>query len=178
MPKRIEGIKDNIIESARARLLTGRLTLFSLRGIAEDCGIAVGTIYNYFRDKEEIMAHVMARDWVRERASASEKLKEAGSFADGILLICAAVRHFTSVYEKVWESSPTGATFGAHYRERHRMLTGQIGGGIAKLEERFGISLSEGQRILLADLILASTQEEGISAEDLLSFVRPLTGGK
>ena len=47
MPKIIEDVENRILCAARQRLLGGDLSSFSARGIAEDCGIAVGTIYNY-----------------------------------------------------------------------------------------------------------------------------------
>ena len=46
MPKIIEDVENRILRAARERLLGGDLSSFSARGIAEDCGIAVGTIYN------------------------------------------------------------------------------------------------------------------------------------
>ena len=56
MPKIIKNPEDRILQAARNRLLDKDLSSFSLRGVAADCGIAVGTIYNYFKDKESLMA--------------------------------------------------------------------------------------------------------------------------
>ena len=74
MPKIIEDLENRILLAARRRLLSGDLSSFSARGIAEDCGIAVGTIYNYYRDKESLMGAVMAQDWQAELTKAGERI--------------------------------------------------------------------------------------------------------
>ena len=63
MPKIIKNPEDRILQAARNRLLDKDLSSFSLRGVAADCGIAVGTIYNYFKDKESLMAAVMIHEF-------------------------------------------------------------------------------------------------------------------
>ena len=63
MPKIIKDPEERILQAARKRLLDSDLSSFSLRGVASDCGIAVGTIYNYFKDKENLfndMMHLVA----------------------------------------------------------------------------------------------------------------------
>ena len=84
MPKIIEDVENRILCAARKRLLGGDLSSFSARGIAEDCGIAVGTIYNYYRDKESIMAAVMAQDWQAELTKAGERIDAVPSIEEGV----------------------------------------------------------------------------------------------
>ena len=85
MPKIIKDPEERILQAARKRLLDSDLSSFSLRGVASDCGIAVGTIYNYFKDKESLMAAVMAQDWAKAREEARMELAEAPSLREGLL---------------------------------------------------------------------------------------------
>ena len=126
MPKIIEDVENRILRSARQRLLGGDLSSFSARGIAEDCGIAVGTIYNYYRDKESIMAAVMAQDWQAELTKAGERIDAVPSIEEGVRCLYEAMRSFSRVYESVWASYPTGEGFGSLFRTRHRQLLSQI----------------------------------------------------
>ena len=50
----------NIIESARAALADGAYGDLSVRAVAERAGITAGAIYRHFRDREELVDHVVA----------------------------------------------------------------------------------------------------------------------
>ena len=172
MPKIIEDVENRILRSARQRLLGGDLSSFSARGIAEDCGIAVGTIYNYYRDKDSLMAAVMAQDWQAELEKAGDRIASAPSPEAGVLCLYEAMRSFSRVYESVWASYPTGEGFGSLFRTRHRQLLSQIEALLSALFARFGPIPDRGQRILLSELILAAGQHPEIEPSDLLSFIR------
>ena len=172
MPKIIEDVENRILRSARQRLLGGDLSSFSARGIAEDCGIAVGTIYNYYRDKESLMAAVMAQDWQAELEKAGERIAAASDPEEGVLCLYEAMRSFSRVYESVWASYPTGEGFGNLFRTRHRQLLSQIEDLLSALFARFGEIPDRGRRILLSELILAAGQHPEVGRSDLLSFIR------
>lgn len=172
MPKIIEDVENRILCAARQRLLGGDLSSFSARGIAEDCGIAVGTIYNYYRDKESLMAAVMAQDWQAELTKAGERIDAVPSIEEGVRCLYEAMRSFSRVYESVWASYPTGEGFGSLFRTRHRQLLSQIEAQLSALYARFGPVPEKGQRILLSELILAASQHPEVGPEDLVSFIR------
>lgn len=172
MPKIIEDVENRILCAARQRLLGGDLSSFSARGIAEDCGIAVGTIYNYYRDKESLMAAVMAQDWRAELDRAAERIAAAPGVEAGVLCLYEAMGSFSRVYESVWASYPTGEGFGSMFRSRHRQLLSQIEEILSALFARFGPAPETGRLILLSELILAASQHAEVGPEDLVSFIR------
>ena len=171
MPKIIEDVENRILRAARQRLRGGDLSSFSARGIAEDCGIAVGTIYNYYKDKESLMAAIMAQDWQAELAKAGEAVAAAPSVQAGVLCLYEAMRAFSRAYESVWAAYPTGEGFGSLYRARHKLLLSQIEEQLTALYGRFGPVPEEGRRVLLAELILAASQHPEVGATDLISFI-------
>lgn len=172
MPKIIEDVENRILRAARQRLLGGDLSSFSARGIAEDCGIAVGTIYNYYRDKESLMAAIMAQDWQTELERAGEAVAAAPGIEAGILCLYEAMRRFSDLYESVWAAYPTGEGFGSLYRTRHKLLLSQIQGQLTALCGRFGPAPDAGRLVLLSELILAASQHPEVAAADLISFIR------
>ena len=171
MPKVIDGLEEKILASARDRMLGEDIAQFSLRGVAKDCGIAVGTIYNYYRDKEYLMGAVMAQDWLHELGRMKEDILAAGSFEEGMIAIYRAVSEFSRIYEKVWQTYSTGAGFGARYRERHSLLLRQIREELKTLYERFSVEISEGEDILLAEVIISAAQHMQIKEADLLRLI-------
>ena len=172
MPKIIEDVENRILRAARERLLGGDLSSFSARGIAEDCGIAVGTIYNYYRDKESLMGAIMAQDWQTELQRAGEAVAAAPSVEAGILCLYVAMVRFSRVYEGVWAAAPTGEGFGSLYRSRHRLLLSQIEGQLVALYGRFGPVPGQGRLVLLSELILAASQHPEVGEGDLIPFIR------
>ena len=73
MPKIIPGLQEKILQTARTILLEEEDSAFSMRSIAERCGIACGTIYNYFPGKDSMLAAILMHDWmdILERMHAS-----------------------------------------------------------------------------------------------------------
>ncbi len=171
MPKLIEGLQDRILLAARKRLLEGDLSSFSLRRIAGDCGIAVGTIYNYYKDKESLLGAVMARDWLKALAKTEEEIRGAQTFNEGVRSILRSIRSFSSNYEWIWQSYTTGAGFGAHYRKRHDLLVSQVCHELELLYDKFGQAESENRVILLAELIIAAGRHPEIPEEEAASFM-------
>ena len=53
MPKIIEGVRENILNTARTMLFAEGYQSISIRAVAQACGIATGTFYNYFENKPE-----------------------------------------------------------------------------------------------------------------------------
>lgn len=172
MPKIIEDVENRILRAARERLLGGDLSSFSARGIAEDCGIAVGTIYNHYRDKESLMGAVMAQDWQAELRKAAARIATVDSPEEGILCLYEAMRSFSAVYEAIWAAAPTGEGFGSLFRTRHKLLLSQIEGQLTALFARFELVLPSGQRTLLSELIIAASQHPEVAEADFLSFIR------
>ena len=171
MPKIIKDPEDRILQAARKRLLDNDLSSFSLRGVAADCGIAVGTIYNYFRDKESLMAAVMARDWTDALKGVRMQLDQAGSLREGLLYICRGIRSYRQIYRDVWSSYQAGGDFSTRYRARHEMLLSQIREMIRDLYGRFGVPCPENRRTLFAELIIAGAQHPEIREEEIIEII-------
>ena len=171
MPKIIKDPEDRILQAARKRLLDRDLSSFSLRGVAADCGIAVGTIYNYFRDKESLMAAVMAQDWTRARDHVRGQLMQASCPREGLLQICRGIRSYSLLYREVWSSYPAGGEFSTRYRMRHELLLSQITEMIQGLYDRFGEPCPENRRTLYAELIIAGAQHPEIREEEIIEII-------
>ena len=171
MPKIIKNPEDRILQAARKRLLDKELSSFSLRGVAADCGIAVGTIYNYFKDKESLMAAVMVQDWKDARQDARKELAQAPSLQEGLLHICREIRNYCLLYQKVWSSYPAGGEFSTRYRMRHELLLSQITELLKGLYERFDTPCAEHRTTLYAELIIAGAQHPEIREEEIIEII-------
>ena len=94
MPKIIEGAREKILANARQRLFENGYQHLSLREVARESGIATGTIYNYFANKDYLIANVMLEDWTAAVQKMDERINNAVSVKDGVLGICELVDEF------------------------------------------------------------------------------------
>lgn len=63
MPKILNNVREDILKVARDTLVTSGYAKISMREIASVCGIGTGTLYNYFKSKQEIIACILSSDW-------------------------------------------------------------------------------------------------------------------
>lgn len=55
--------RDTILDEAYHQAKREGIASLSIRGIAAECGVAVGSIYNHFPDKASLVTEVIARFW-------------------------------------------------------------------------------------------------------------------
>ena len=68
MPKIIENLREQIIEEAKNELFENGYGKTTIRSVAGALGIGTGTIYNYFKSKEQIFFAFMIEDWKESTA--------------------------------------------------------------------------------------------------------------
>ena len=54
MPKIIEGLRQRLLQEAERQLTEGGYSAMTIRSVAKACGVAVGTVYNYFYSTSRI----------------------------------------------------------------------------------------------------------------------------
>ena len=155
MPKIIEGVRENILNIAKNLLFTEGYQALSMRTVATECGIATGTIYNYFENKEVLIANIMVQDWQVALVKMEKAVEVATSVWNGLDGIYHAILDFVSIYEGVWtQSGSAGASMIT--LERHRMLCQQIGTVVEKLLCNHGYEGKRDFSAFLAENILSS----------------------
>ena len=167
MPKVIDGLKSSIIQSARKRLFSAPPS-FSLRAVAKDCGIAVGTIYNYFPDKETLIASVFAEDWAVIIAETEADISRSESMEEGIRAVYSGLVRFTQSHETVWKTFGISSGIGTYYRKGHKMLTEQIERLLKTLFSRFGQTADAAMLTLMAELLISASQHAEFSEEEIM----------
>lgn len=65
MPKIIKNLENRLLEEARRQIDKNGYSGMTMRSVADACGVGVGTVYNYFPSKDELLANYMLSDWQR-----------------------------------------------------------------------------------------------------------------
>ena len=175
MPKIIEGAREKILVNARRRLFENGYQHLSLREVAKESGIATGTIYNYFANKDYLIANIMLEDWTAAVQKMDECIHNAGSVKDGVLGICKLVDGFFEIYVSVWKQPSVVAAATPDWEHRHSFLAGQLGEKLELLLEEKGFGEKKQFTALLVELILISNGKKDVREQlaELLETLYP-----
>jgi AcrR family transcriptional regulator len=56
-----DAVRDHILDATHRVIVRDGLALASTRAIAEEAGVAIGTLYNYFEDRQQLVAESILR---------------------------------------------------------------------------------------------------------------------
>jgi AcrR family transcriptional regulator len=73
MPDKIENAREILLEHGRAMLLQSGYGGLKVRDVTRQCGMASGTFYSYFQNKDELVFQLMDQGW----SSLFEKIRAA-----------------------------------------------------------------------------------------------------
>ena len=155
MPKIIEGAREKILVNAKRRLFEKGYLHLSLREVAKESGIATGTIYNYFANKDELIATIMLDDWLLTLDKMDAAAEEAANVADGVLTFCDVVEEYYNIYTPIWGQPSVAAAAASEMQGRHKQLCRQIADRIERLVAAKGHAAPDRYSLLIAEMILA-----------------------
>lgn len=64
MPKILKNLRSRLMEEARAQIEQKGYAGTTIRSVAAACGVAAGTVYNYFPSKEVLISSYLKEDWI------------------------------------------------------------------------------------------------------------------
>ena len=131
MPKILEDVRAQLLAEARRQTAELGYAKTTIRSVADNCGVAVGTVYNYFPSKESLIASVLAEDWER---SLAELRAAAPCGAEARLrAICEALTAFTQRYGSLFSDPDAAKAASGVLPMRHLQLRDQLAELVAPL---------------------------------------------
>lgn len=87
--------EQSLLDAAEVELAAAGYAAASMQSIAARAGVSVGTLYNYFKDKEDLVAELMAARRTRLAATLDEVLAQPGTFEERLhRLVRTVFMHF------------------------------------------------------------------------------------
>ncbi len=162
IPKIIEHLREEILKTGRKILLDEGYHALTMRRIAAENKIAVGTVYNYYESKDVLTAHIMLEDWMKVQSVTNTELANVTSCMEGIRTLYEGMCRFTATYEGTWKEY---GDMPPMYGERHLKLIGQISDLIRLLMKTFGHQAEPDPSVFLAEVLLqGATKRTDFSA--------------
>jgi AcrR family transcriptional regulator len=171
MAKQIPNAKKKIFTVAKKHLFEKGYVGLTLRQVATQSGMAVGTIYNYFPSKDILVASIMAEDWLASLKAMKKACTTASSAEQGVRTIYDAIEEYTKKYQPIWKEykgMPSG------FGQRHLMLRNQLSDLLAELLEDLGHKEDATLCPLLAETVLACAMHKDIPYSMLSDMIARL----
>jgi len=165
MPKIIEGAKEKILMNAKKRLFEKGYLHLSLREVAKESGIATGTIYNYFANKDELIATIMLDDWLVTLDKMDKAVESVSNVADGVMEFCDIINEYYNIYTPIWGQPSVAAAAASEMQGRHKVLCRQIADRVELLVKSKGHAAPDKYSLLIAEMILAVLGKEEVKQQ-------------
>lgn len=110
MPRAIAHAKTDILAAARELMAERGYAKLAMREVAAACGLATGTLYNYYKAKDAIVYELMLADWAAFLAALDARIAAARDDGDGrpsdpkplLRFAFEALRVYFGTYKDVW----------------------------------------------------------------------------
>lgn len=126
MPKIIEDLKEHLLQEAQKQIVEGGYSAMTIRSVAKACRVAIGTVYNYFSSKDELVASVMLVRWkdcMKHIVSAEKTAQNAKSVLKEIY---DQLSGYMDNYQMLFRDEAAAVVFAASFGKYHELLRDQL----------------------------------------------------
>ena len=126
MPKIITGLREKLLDAAEQQLITIGYANMTIRAVAKDCHVAVGTVYNYFSGKEEFVASVLLERWKKAMKKICDVAEECRQPRELVQCMYDQLCNYMDQYKVLFRDEAAIAIFTASLARYHELLRGQL----------------------------------------------------
>ncbi len=146
MPKVIEKVREQLLDEVRRQIVRSGYAQTTIRSVAEGCSISVGTVYNYFKSKDVLVAAAVAEDW----KETTQRLKDSSptSVSAMLSLIWDTLRSFEEEHRALFTDSEAKKKFSSVFAEWHSVLRSQIASFLSPFFDSGFLSLFVSEALL------------------------------
>ncbi|WP_138204958.1 TetR/AcrR family transcriptional regulator [Haloimpatiens lingqiaonensis] len=105
MARAIKNPKELILDTASKIMYNEGYSQLSIRRVAKECNIAVGTIYNYFPTKKELVVEMMTNFWKEYFFDIRNIIESQDEFYYKLRTIFNSLSKFIKRFKDVWLKS-------------------------------------------------------------------------
>ncbi len=162
MPKLIDHLRQDLLLCAADILQTEGYNALTLRRVAENCHIAVGTIYNYFPSKDDLAAQAMLADWRETVKTMERRCSEAQTVRQGLLAVYEGIEDFAQLYTHVWSEYAPRSGVLEFLRQKHSTTLAQLSTVVDGLLRRFDSDFDPYLPTFVAQSLLSAVTREQV----------------
>ena len=126
MPKIIENLESKLIEEAKKQIEEASYSAMTIRSVAKACGVGVGTVYNYFSSKEDLIAKHLLDDWMQCVTAIQAVSTYSDTPRPTVLCIYDQLMAFARRHAAIFRDEAAAASFTGSFSRYHGMLRAQL----------------------------------------------------
>jgi len=130
MPKNLNNVKEDILLVTRELLKETGYSDLNIRKIAAQCGVATGTVYNYYTSKNQIIAEILLNEWNLMLRRIDQNTKSSPMVIDKLEIMFNELNNFMINVHGAWfQTHPVGNDSNmdvSKIKEKRKMLRNQI----------------------------------------------------
>lgn len=124
MPKIIKNVREQLLAEAKRQIAQNGYRETTIRSVASACGLGIGTVYNYFRSKDMLIASFMIEEW--QECLLQMKQKSTSDTEAFLLNIYTSLRAYIESHASLFRDEDAARVFAVVFAERHKLLRDQI----------------------------------------------------
>ena len=132
MPKIIKDLESTLIEEAKRQIEETGYGAMTMRSVAKACGIGLGTVYNYFSSKEELLATYLLADWKQ----CITAINAVGTYSDSPAAVVRCIYDQLLAYAErhraIFRDEAAAAGFAGSFSRYHALLRAQLAAPLQK----------------------------------------------
>ena len=167
MPKIIENLESRILAEARKQIESSGYGTLTIRSVAKECGVGIGTVYNYFPSKDALVASYMLQDWKSCLEVITRVSRETDSPECIVRCMFDQLKLYTVRHQALFLDDTAAAVFAESFSRYHTMLRRQLAEPLLKY------CGSEFAGEFVAEALLTWTMA-GIEFDELYGMIRKL----
>ena len=126
MPKIIENLEARLLQEAKRQVEEDGYSAMTIRSVAKECGVGVGTVYNYFPSKDALLATYMLEDWNKCVAAINAVSTYSDHPVPLVRCICDQIQNYTKLHSAVFQDETAAAGFAGSHSKYHALLRSQL----------------------------------------------------
>lgn len=157
MPKVLDDIRNKLIAEAQNQVNINGYAGMTVRSVAKACGVGIGTMYNYFKSKEDLIHTLMYEDWLLSVEKIRLCSEQTNHPKEILKLIYDEMLGFMQRHNCLLSDPNAAKVFAMSYVEGHIFLREQISEYLKRSCEAHSKNPSPLLPVYLAEAILVWT---------------------
>lgn len=126
MPKIINNLEARLIQEAKKQIEESGYGAMTIRSVAKGCGVGVGTVYNYFPSKDDLLATYLLGDW-NQCISA---INAVSTYSDSPRPVARCIHdqllQYALRHQAIFRDEAATAAFAGSFTRYHALLRSQL----------------------------------------------------
>lgn len=126
MPKIIENLPHRLLEETQRQIEEVGYGSLNIRTVAKNCGVGVGTVYNYYCSKDELVAAFLLEDWSRCMDNINVYSEKADDPESVLHVVYNEITAYTLRHRAIFCDKDAAIAFAGSLVRYHNLLRTQL----------------------------------------------------